>query len=129
MINNSHVNIKKSEIILKRIDTFNCQYPSNKTISTTESILVIHSKGVAARSDVKFEEVLDIPRNTLISNGRYCSVFQISYEIIFIAKPEFSRYKSPTLSVPIVMGTKALRVDARMFSSVNMKTSVAVGHR
>lgn len=111
--NRSNVRFQKSLISLNRVETFNSYAPLQKSKKSITPITAVNSKGVEARKNSTFEEIIHIPQNVAVSNDRICDVFQLSYEIkIFMKAAKKSASVEATL--PIYIGTEGFRLNSNV---------------
>lgn len=101
--NKSSKDVQNTMFELKRIDKFLSKEPIAKLKETKETIVEVVSRGVKKSENVKFDESIEIPISTQISNFKFCNVYQISYEIKFTANTE-GLSVSPHIVVPITIG-------------------------
>lgn len=69
------------------------------------------SKGVYASSSNTFKENLEIPLNTICSNGHYCKVVEIYYEVKVEAETSGCN-DNIELSIPIIIGSIPFNDDS-----------------
>lgn len=110
MINKSSKDVAHTTFTLKRIETFTSQSPSEKSRTNKEEVAELRSRGAKGGETVTLDEFLEIPQVLMISNNRYCKVFQITYELKFTAETEGVSV-SPDIYIPITIGTVGLRDD------------------
>lgn len=110
MINRSSKDISHTTFTLNRVDTFNCQQPFETKKVVKQEIVKSQSQGVKAGETVSFKEFLEIPPVCVISNNRYCKVFQITYEVKVTAETEGCS-SSPKVLMPITVGMVELQND------------------
>lgn len=108
MVNKSSTEVTHTTFTLKRVETFNSQSPSEKTRVIKEEVAETRSRGAKGGETVMLEEFLEIPQVLMISNHRYCKVFQVTYELKFTAETEGVSV-SPEVHIPITIGTVGLR--------------------
>lgn len=106
LFNRSSVEFIKSMISLNRVETFYSFSPLEKSKKFSMPVTAIFGKGVAAKKNNKFQEVLQVPQNLAVSNDRFCDVFQITYEIKFFMKPN---QKSSHVEATVPICKKILR--------------------
>lgn len=107
LMNRSSTDVSHTTFTLKRVDHFNCQSPSEKTKEIKEEVSEARGRGAKGGETVTFEEFIEIPQLLMISNNRYCKVFQITYELKLTAETE-GLSVSPDIHIPITIGTVAL---------------------
>lgn len=115
MINKSSTEVTHTTFTLKRVETFTSQSPSVKTRVVKEEVAETRSRGAKGGETVNLEEFLEIPQVLMISNNRYCKVFQITYELKFTAETKGVSV-SPDIHIPITIGTVGLRDDGQRTS-------------
>lgn len=106
--NKSSTDVSHTIFTLKRVDRFNCISPFEKTNINKEEIVETRARGAKGGESVTFEELIEVPHILMISNNRYCKVFQITYELKVTAETD-GMSVSPDIYLPITIGTVALR--------------------
>lgn len=104
VINNSSTSVAFTSFTIERVEKCMAQKPSIKERSDTEKLLEKCGAGVKAGESANFDETLEIPLDLDISNDHLCKVFQIMYEVKFLAETG-SVSVSPELSMPITIGS------------------------
>lgn len=107
MINRSRTDVSHTTIKLKRVDTFISQLPFESKKFVELKLDFLQCRGAKAGETVAFEELLQIPPVCVISNNRYCKVFQITYEVRVNAEIGGISV-SPKVLIPITIGTVGL---------------------
>lgn len=110
LINKSSNNVNHTTFTLKRVEKFNSVSPSEKTKILKEEVAEIRSGGVKGGETTSFEEFIQIPQVLMISNNKYCKVFQVTYEIKLTAETD-GVSTSPHLYIPITIGSLALQSE------------------
>lgn len=104
MVNKSSTDVTHTTFTLKRVDKFNSQSPSVKSNIVKEEMVETRREGAKGGENISFEELLQIPQVLMISNDRYCKVFQVTYELKFTAETD-GMSVSPEIHIPITIGT------------------------
>lgn len=107
MINKSSTDVSHTTFTLKRVETFNSVSPREKQRIVKEEVTEARSLGVKGGETVNLEELIEIPQILMISNNRYCNVFQITYELKFTAET-VGMSVSPDVHIPITIGSVGL---------------------
>lgn len=110
LINKSSTDVSHTTFTLKRVDKFNSRDPFEKTWEIKEEVAEARSKGAKGGETVSFEEFIEIPHVLMISNNRYCKVFQITYELKVTAETDGISV-CPEIYLPITIGTIGLGED------------------
>lgn len=120
MINKSNKSVSQTIFSLKRVDTFTSDEPSEKQRVVKQEIIEKRAAGVKANDQVTIEESIEIPNSLVLSNDRYCKVFQITYELKFTVETERMSVP-PELRIPITIGSVGLTSDVSKLSFVRMQ--------
>lgn len=119
--NESRIDVEDVRISLKKIILYNSQTPSMKTKEEILSEAEIRSGGVQKRNKGQFNQRILIPP-VPPSNLNYCRVLNVSYEIHVTAKIS-GLHKSPTIKLPITIGTVPLNVPMPQVVYANHATA------
>lgn len=104
LINNSRTDVVSTEFTLKKTVKCTSDEPSVKTQSLRENIVVKSGRGCRAGQTVLVDETLEIPQVLMMSNDRFCRVFQILYQVKVVAKTSCMSF-SPKVKIPITIGS------------------------
>lgn len=102
--NKSSKDVENTVFELKKIEKFLSKDPIAKLKETKETIVEVVSRGIKKGENVKFDEFIEVPITSHISNYKFCNVYQISYEIKFTANTE-GLSVSPHIIVPVTIGS------------------------
>lgn len=95
-------------LALRRIESFTSSSPYTKTMRIEKVVTRSTSRGIRAGEESFFVISVEVPRTALLSNDRYCHVYQITYELHFVAKMRGFNF-SPKCQIPITVGTIGIR--------------------
>ena len=111
--------------------------PANRTIVTVDKLLEVLEGGVTKASSKTIQRVLKLPNSLINSNGRLCSVLEISYNLEVETHISGCR-SSIKFNSPIVIGSVPLNLNqahavpqesfngiALSFSPLNVNSMVA----
>lgn len=108
--NQTSADIENVLISLQYNENYTAQTPWAKLDEKSQSkISETIAEGVKAGFTKKIKESVLVPENSKITSVMYSTVFQISYNVQITAK--FRRNLSINLSIPIYIGTVALRPE------------------
>lgn len=105
--NESSVDIDHSIIALNQVGRYKSYSPVEEKIELKEVITRTQGRGVKSCQTNQFQVYLEIPQSLIISNNRYCKVFQILYEVELVCSPKGLHF-SPKVSAIITVGTVGL---------------------
>ena len=80
-VNKSNVDVKQTNVSLKRTIVYTYRHPEKKTKMDSDIMLSIVAAGAKGRESNYFETVLEIPTTLVCSNEGYCKVITVSYSI------------------------------------------------
>lgn len=110
LINKSSTDVTHTTFTLKRVEKFNSISPFEKTKIVKEEVAETRSGGVKGGETTSFEEFIEIPQVLMISNDKYCKVFQVTYELKFTAETD-GMTASPDVYIPITIGSLGLQSE------------------
>lgn len=116
LINNSSIDITQTKMKLERV--FQCvgknRHGHTRYKETRDTVIKLQNRGVRAGRSESVDELIQIPLNALMSNGKYCHIFRVIYVIVLKAKLAMC-CESPVIHVPITIGTVQLQnVDSNL---------------
>ncbi|CRK98606.1 CLUMA_CG012205, isoform A [Clunio marinus] len=118
--NKSTTKVLHTEFSLKRIARFISKTPSVETKEVKETVAEVQGKGAERGEMVTFEQIVEVPPVLMISNNRYCKVFQITYELKVTFVTDGMKV-SPEVHIPITIGTVGITSN-EFQSSAQMTT-------
>ncbi|KAG5667605.1 hypothetical protein PVAND_015581 [Polypedilum vanderplanki] len=77
--NHSSVWVNNTIIKLRRVMTFKCQIPWERTKIDEVTLIEIVRRGVTNHENINLDYNIAVPRNSVNSNARYCKIIQIEY--------------------------------------------------
>lgn len=105
--NESSVDIEHTTIALNQVGRYNSTCPHVKTEELKAVIVKERGRGVKSCQTTQFQVLLEIPQVLVISNNRYCKVFQISYEVELVGITT-GLHQSPKVFTKITVGSVRL---------------------
>lgn len=106
--NLSSKTVHGTTLALRRIESFTSSSPYTKTVRVKKVVSRSTSRGIRAGEESSFVISVEVPRTALLSNDRYCQVYQITYELLFVARTRGFNF-SPKCHIPITVGTIGIR--------------------
>jgi len=125
IVNDSNVNISKCLMVFKRLESFQALATDAINFSSDHILKSYTLEGLKANDSIQFEKFFDVFQSLSPTSQRHCKIYQISYEIHFLAQVS-GCHQSPHVVLPITIGTIPLR--SSISSAASTRGGTSIGH-